>query len=49
LTPYRADHFVGRCRGRAAGDNLAGYSWERRNNVIRSDAQVGVSPILGFE
>ena len=30
-------------------DNLAGYSWDRRNNVLRADAQLGVFPILGRE
>jgi hypothetical protein len=29
--------------------NFAGYSWDRRNNVLKQLDQLGIFPILGFE
>jgi hypothetical protein len=30
-------------------ENVAGYSWDRRNNAVRTSTQLGVFPILGIE
>ena len=30
-------------------NNVSGYSWDRRNNVVRTQEQQGVFPILGLE
>ena len=30
-------------------DNVAGYSWDRRGNVLRTSTQLGVFPIAGIE
>jgi hypothetical protein len=29
--------------------NVAGYRWDRRNNVLRTSEQLGLFPILGLE
>ena len=30
-------------------ENVSGYSWDRRNDRLRLDTQLGVFPILGLE
>ena len=29
--------------------NVAGYTWDRRNNRLKTQEQLGVFPILGIE